>query len=454
MLTLAWVVLGIAVSYQRSFWGDEMTRIDQFRLGLIEGLKQLLLKDPSPFSPGETVLIWIFGKLFSGFVPMEVWGRLSGVLWAAGVVALSVTSGIRYLPWFVFFSVSLIMLGAEMRCYGSLMFAGALSFIVLWRELRGRGWNGLIWFTLVFTHIYGICFVGFACFLKRRWMQAAFAGIYVGALLAQYKMRSTLHFGNASPQFGEIARQSLGALGNPHKVTYLFSPLFCLGFVSLLRSQAKRALLVAVLIVVCVGGPLVATLKSGFPFLPRQVLGGMFVYLATVSLGLNHVCEWLRSRWKQGAIAFLLAVSVIAFGAVRPWVLCLVFSKPPFPNQPIHRYREIAKSIVDRRLSNVLFLRACDSENFTFYVSRFAGTRPESVQSVDLHGNKVSKRCWKNGPCVYILEDMRLCSSGEESVAANTPGGRLLDSTEPRFDLVVHDFEHLRPLGVPALRAW
>lgn len=445
----AWLVMAVYFSYARSLWGDEMVRFEQQQLGFAGGFKALFT-EPSPFSPGETFLIWLSGAVFGKVLPLEVWGRLPSVLWGAGSLLVAVSMNLRPLRWLVFFSVSLVSFSTEMRTYGSLIFSGALAFKILWDQEKplSRGMSAALWLTLVFTHIYGICFVGLACFFKKLWAHWAFAVVFVIGILCCYDIPHRT--GGITQSFGEITRQTLGTLGNPHKATFILAPAALIGALVLVRKQPRVALHVGVLIVASVLGPIAANVRAHFPFLPRQALGGMFAYLALCALGF----ESISAKVKRPALVAL----VMAMGTVIPWTRSILLRQPPFPNQPMHKFKDLAAEIAGTHRKSVLLLDPCNETNFVMYLSKALGERPTAprAKASRFENLEISTVCWESGACLHTLHDMIYCSLGADQFGVGTPVERLIASGTPDFDFIVHSLEDL-PLpasGVETRRSW
>ncbi|MBI3555546.1 MAG: hypothetical protein HY074_04720, partial [Deltaproteobacteria bacterium] len=104
-ICLAWLLLAIYFAWSRSIWGDEMVRLDQQKMGLAGSL-HALFSEPSPFSPGESILIWLSGTVLGPVLPVEIWGRLPSLAWGFGAMwlASSLEEELAYLQWLLFFS--------------------------------------------------------------------------------------------------------------------------------------------------------------------------------------------------------------------------------------------------------------------------------------------------------------------------------------------------------------
>ena len=207
---------------------------------MIKGIQELF-DEPSPFSPGEIILNYVARILFSGWLPEELWARLPGIFWGLGTLfitqRISRDRRLWALPFLLSFSVALIMISVEMRPYASLIFGGAAATLIL-REPGSKdilvSW--VAWMGLIFTHIYGICFVAFASLVRGRWQRALFGFSFVGVILALYG-RHAKPGDNPQIPFFTMVRELLGVLGNPHKVSILFVLFFVVGLIYLWRKR-------------------------------------------------------------------------------------------------------------------------------------------------------------------------------------------------------------------------
>jgi hypothetical protein len=451
-LIFTWTAIALVVAYQRSFWCDELIRLGQYKEGLVGGLRSLF-REPSPFSPGELVLNWVSGTLFGWLLPEEVWARLPGIAWGAGTLALAASLRIPFLGLLACGSVALLMLSAEMRPYGSLIFGGAAGFALLWAKGKpSRGLNWAAWLALAGAHIYGVCFVAFAAMLRRQWGKAVAGAVFVVVVLAQYKL------GLGNPQafsWIDLLKQTLGTLGNPHKATYVLFPLAAAGYAALWRGDRRLALETAAYLVVTVLFPIAATVRSGYFFVPRQVAGGVVPYLACVALGLR-----LALKIAPKPLVQFVWVAVAAV----PWILSVVLKIPPFPNQPIHRLRETAAGLAGAQpgaYTNILMLDPCNQPSLEYYLKRFMDAAPLPSERVTRADHELTRTCWRSdarhprGFCLYSLHDSRFCSVGADEFAPGAKSAALFATDVPeRFDAVVHSFPSLEVKGVRALRTW
>lgn len=68
-----------------------------------------------------------------------------------------------------------------MRPYGSLIFSGAFALTLLTQPTQPKTkWVAL---SLLFVHLYGICFIAWALLRKRRFILSAFGFAYVFLIL-------------------------------------------------------------------------------------------------------------------------------------------------------------------------------------------------------------------------------------------------------------------------------
>lgn len=460
-MIVLWTAVAIFIAAGRSFWCDEMVRWAQYRMGLIGALKDLF-NEPSPFSPGETILIWISGQLFHSTLPEEVWGRLPSIFWAVCSLSIAVSlSELRFLKWMAFFSVSLLSFGVEMRPYSPLLFSGALGLKLLWpteQRALSAPLRVLIWFTLLFTHIYGICFVGLACAIRRYWAGAVFAALYVAAILSRFHIQK-VDVDWYTP-ISEIIRQTLGTLGNPHKAMIFFAPLFTLGVFALLRRNFKEGLKPLLLFSVALFGPIGALIRSHYPFLPRQTLGALFPFLGFSAYGLQTLTSWLEFKGpfgpyrKQCSITFAVLVCTLS-GAV-PWLSSYVLKKPPFVNQPIHKIKEAAHEIRQSNAKAVFSVDPCNESSVILYISRaldMENTPPQVSEEIS-NGLPLSKVCWSERLCLYTIKDSSYCTSSARMYAQGTPVDQLIKTHEPRFEILLHTMEDLPRQDIRSIRLW
>ncbi len=467
VFAFSWFLVALFFAYHRSFWGDEFNRLQDLKLGLIPSL-QKLFTEPSPFTPGEVILNFIFQIFFSEIFSEEIWARLQGIGWGVATVWLAFTCRLCALPLFVFFSVPLMMLSVEMRPYGSLFFSGALAFKIIWdSEIKfSKPTQSLALFSIFFGHLYGVCFVSLALLFCRHWFKAFLGFVFVAIILLRFPVASQ---GSNVYVFSEIFKQTLGALGNPHKATYILFPAFLLGGFFLFKENKTRFLKLGLLLFAAVFIPVLVAVKSGYFFVPRQVIGGSFLYLALCSFGFQKLAEQEKFKLKPFVYALCFVVSVV------PWVLCMVLKIPPFPNQPMHRFQKVAHEIVDGGYKSALFLDACNQTNFEYYVSQIFQKAPTIREEVKIGAARTSvlgkapplakglggapddgvravKACWDEGFCVHLLLDTSLCSIGSDTFLQNPQLSALLKFES--FDVIVHSFHLFPAFQKPAFRTW
>jgi len=446
---LTWAVMTLFVSYHRSFWGDEFVRIGQMQSGFIESVVAIL-REPSPFNPGEIVLDWVSKLSLAGLgVPAEVWGRVPGIAWGAATLYIAfelarANKVFRFVPLFVAFSAPLVSFAAEMRPYASLFYSGALCFQILWqRGLHTKTSRFGAWAVVLFGHIYGICFVLFSLAvsslpqqwrtrLKSEWVKVIVGTAIVLIALLQPKLDLTSQSNAIYPSFWAIARQIGGILTNPHKASYVICPLALLGIIYLARVFPRRALDTLILLGASILGPLLATIASHYFFVPRHVVGGAFSFLALASVGLS----WLTLKFIPDYIAWAIA----AFVSIVPWTMAILLHIPPFPNQPLHRFREVAREIYEKKLKTVAVLDVCNAHILQHYMTKLQGQAPQLSPPVQISGEAAEKSCWPDGTCFYSLKESKYCSIGPD--VYDYEGGTLAGVlSSMKFDAVIHYFE-------------
>lgn len=433
-VVLAWFALHAYFSAHRSMWVDEWARYDQMKLGLLDALKSLF-SEISPFAPGEILLAWLDKQLFSTFLSDDLWMRLHSVYFGALTVWLACRSRLRFLIVPIVFSVALTAFATQFRPYSQLIFGGALAFyLIIKREKLDRIDQGLTWFGLTFGHIYGICFVGMASVFRRDWFKAVFAVLYVSAILAVHHHFKTPHVGVLNfPPLIETVKQSLGALGNPHKAAYFFSIFVVIGLATLFKRDRPLALKLSALLAASVLGPILATYAANYYFMPRQVVGGSFIFMGLAAIGLSQARHRFLSKSRVMAVIWVS----VAICSIGPW-LAYVRGVPPFIDQPMHKFKALAANLIKEGYRNVLWMDSGTAGSARIYFTKAMNAEPaESI--MDQFGFSLLRLCWSEKSfCVYILRDSD--SVWDKDKLLRSPDfQRLLASGQPtRFDALVH----------------
>lgn len=452
-------LIGIVFAYQRSFWTDEMVRLQQSQIGLWLGLKSLFA-EPSPFAPGEIVLNWITKMIFGWWLPDEIWARLPGIAWAVGSLWMSFRIAEKRefaaLPYFVFFSVSLLTVSVQMRPYGSLIFAGAMATdLILEGETPARDTfrDRLCWFAIFFTHLYGICLIGLACLLTQRIARGVAALIYTALIL----MICTIQVAQPGPMPGVFKLLLIipFAVGNPHHASFILAPLSAIGILGWLAKPTERArtLKLLVILVLATVSPVLIDVSYRYFFAPRQVVGGIVPFLAFCALGVHLLLEKLPSQPVRRAALALIALSTL----ILPWTISILMKEPPVTDQPMHRFREIAQNFVQTGAQSIVLLDPCNLGAFAHYLDRAKGFGSSTRVDDEVEGIAIHRICWKDGPCLSAPSNLKYCwiKPGE---IANDPVVRLLSSPSLKADRIVYEVSEFPNIPEAAntqlVRAW
>lgn len=447
-----WIVGAVYFAAQRSFWGDELIRLYQAKLGLKDAL-QSLFSEASPFAPGEVVLNFISRKLFSYFLPDEVWARLPGVFWMAlgFVVITRLKESQLYksvLAILFFFSVAVWSLGIEMRPYSALIFSGVFSYFIL--EAKKQDLQKYFFASLLivaFSHLYGICFLGFAFFLRKRWIEFIFAAFLV-ILVLSFSYKQGAWQNQSQFLFVDIARQTLGVLGNPSKGTYVLLPFFVYGLYSKFCTNRQSFRLHLALLAVTLIAPIVATFASGYYFVPRQCSAAVFPFLATSGLGVLGFLQHFRVRTIQ---RFVLAV-LILFSSVLPWSFAVIGNRSPFPDQPRHVFARLVRE--DSQAAKAIFIAdPCSAFSFLHY-AELAWGKPTDTASRIEKGIKIQKNCFSNGKCVSFVLNSDYCSDSTAKFSKGGEAFQLLSGCPSKLDLLVYSSQFFPVSTCKTVRSW
>jgi hypothetical protein len=452
VVLFAWLALHMYLSDQRGFWVDEWFRYRQMNMGFFTALKDLF-SEISPFAPGELVLAYLNKALFSHFFSEELWMRLHSVYFGVLTLWVALRSKERFLAPLVFFSVALTALSTQFRPYSALIFGGALSFyLIRKKEPLDAVDQFFCWFNLFFGHIYGICFASFAFFFRRDFVKVAVSVAYLAVVMAiHYSMRTPFHFVRDIPPAIDVVKQTLGTIGNPQKAAYFFLIFCVMGLAHLFKKNRKQSYLLGTLLFLSTVGPVIATYLGKYYFLPRQVAGGTFIFLGLTAIGLQVSCEYLKKRLSQLASHALTATAVAVI--LASWMAFLM-GTPPFIDQPLHRFEQIATAAKERRYKNVLWLDSGTMNSAQFYFrSVYSDPTAEGSEQL-LGGLKTQKLCVAKTTCVYIMTENAFV--WDSLKMAQTPEvKRLIEGKVVPFDIIVHSFYKF-PLetSTPTLRIW
>ncbi|MBI3542039.1 MAG: hypothetical protein HY075_02010 [Deltaproteobacteria bacterium] len=434
-----WGIVNVWIAHGRSAWMDELARYEEVATPVKAGLKTLL-EEASPFVPGELLLGYVARGLFSRVATEEVWGRLPSLLFGGLTLWLALRMRKPVVAAVVFFSAAVTAYSTEFRPYSALLFAGALSFFLLWERKRKltRFESALTWFTIFFTHLYGICFVGMACFFRRDWAKAAAAALYVVAFLGVYM---SYHHGGVGdwtvpaqfPGWGGTIKQTLGNLANPHKASYLIAPLFAVGAWRLWAAGERERLgWLALLLAVTIGAPMLAVVVGRYVFYPRQIVGAVFPFLFVAALGL----EWLAARARLPKLALPAGTAVMAV----TWFLTSVLHVPPFVNVAFHTYNRTLQHAVAAGSRNIFIFDIAGT--FKFYLPRRLG-REKSSEMLKAYGMTLLKQCWENGACTYSLQDSKFMWGGEDALVTSKDFDAFLRDRAFAIDRIIYGMPRL-----------
>jgi hypothetical protein len=448
----AWFVVHAFLSNQRGFWVDEWFRHAQMQMGLLRALKDLF-SEISPFGPGEILLGYTNKFLFSSFVSEELWMRLHSVTFGLLTFWLSVRSKEKYFVFLSFFSVALTAMATQFRPYSALVYGGALAFyLIRKREPLDKADRVLFWFNLFMGHIYGICFAGFALFFRREYLIVAVSVVYVIAIIClNYSMRPPFDYVRDMPPALEVIKQSIGTLGNPQKFGYFFLVFCALGLWDSIRRNPRQGLQLAALLMLTTAGPVMATYFGRYYFLPRQVVGGSLVFLGLAAMGLRLASDTLKTKSKSASQILVLSAAVAISGS---W-LAFVLGKPPFIDQPLHRFKQIARESKAKGYKNVFWVDSGTSGSAFFYFKSVYSDAVAQPFSKELGGLRLNVLCVSNNAvCVYAPTDAAFVWDAPRLVQeANVRS--LIDGTAFPFDLVVHGLHRFPyPSPTPLLRTW
>ncbi|MGE4233394.1 MAG: hypothetical protein AB7F43_08710 [Bacteriovoracia bacterium] len=440
----------------------------------------MLFKEPSPFAPGEILLQWTCSKLFY-FLPPEVWGRLPGILWALLTIKLSYDLAqierfsrkpLRFLPVLVGTSVLFMNLAVEMRPYASLFFGGAVFFTLVFEPrilLTNRKNYSLVWFSLLFGHVYGVCFVTLGCLIRKRLLGFVIGSCFVAWILSHYQTSYShtslaLTISTAFILLRNHIREIAAALTNNYSFSIILAPLGVLGFFFLVFGKSpslprkkifSHTLFLFVLYFsTTVLLPIIATAKAQYFFVPRQIVGGTFGFLVLVSFGVDFLFTKLHGKKSKTAHFGDLLFKMLLF---TPLLCAYAFKiDRTFPNQPHHRFKEIAQLVKDN--NKILLTDSCNEGPMVYYLSvahknqsiNLQNSSATSRKQFDKFGLRIVEHCWYK-KCLWVVHEQTYCSASGEQISSDQRFKNLI--LHEKFDWVVYG---TKTLSVPynSVRTW
>ena len=188
-------------------------------------------------------------------------------------------------------------------------------------------------------------------------------------------------------------------------------------------------------------------------FAPRQVVGGIFPFLAFCSIGVHFLIRKFPNIRARQFVLIAIALSTL----ILPWTLSVLLKKPPVTDQPMHRFREIAQDFVQTNARSIVLLDPCNLGTLAHYLDRAKGLGSVSRVDDEVEGISIHRICWKDGLCLSAPVDLKYCWMKEEAFV-HDPIVRLLASPSLNADRVVYEFEQLPNIpegaNIQAVRAW
>jgi len=438
-------------------WQDEIARYDQMRMPVWDAFKSLF-SEPSPFAPGELVLGFISKFLFGSWTSFEFWGRLPVVLWGSATLALAVRQRDPLLVGLLIFSTSLTSFTTQFRPYGALIFGGALAFRMVAIQTPLARWERfLVWFSILFGHLYGICFVGLACFLKRRWWPTVTAALYVVGLLIIYR---SVHDGSIvvwkdthtwNFDFREAAQHTLRAVFNPYRTAFLLLPIAAIGFISTWRRNKTCGLHATIILLVMSIGPVIANYLGKYYFTPRQIVSLIFPALVFSSLGIKNLIHFSR-RFKFHKIIKVAISSLVILVMLRAWTLFVINGRPPFADQPLHRHKHIAERLLKEN-SDLVVLVDPGGTGYHYFIRALG---PPSIDRIVRLGEfEFRSRVWTHGFELFHFDQSDFAWRDLGELAHSEVFRDYLKAHQSRIDGLIYNSEkfHLET-SIPSFRAW
>lgn len=467
-LIFLWTVGHLYLSGHRSMWQDELTRYGQMQMPLLAALKSLF-QEPSPFTPGEIILGFLSKGLFGSFSEFEFWGRVPSVLWGTATLLLAYRMQRFILFLLLFFSVSLTSFCTQFRPYAALIFDGALAVYILDATVR-YSWKEKLIFALsvVFGHLYGIVFIGFAFFLRRKFLATLLCVLYLALVTACFYIahQNSLIVWTVKPNTIDF-RSYLGWLsktfGSPYgelKLVLFVLPI--IGFLFSCTKNLSRTLQHGLLFFVTLALPFLANLIGNYAFVPRQVVGALFSFYYFVDLGISCAVEPAPAR-PTPQTYFRKAIH---YGRPVLWALILLFwagawkgyvfeGKPPFAEQPLHKYFDVAKQTLLEKDRNVLLI---DPGGMGYhYFLRTYGEKIE-VHKEQHAGHEWVVRCWpEKNFCLYHFDESEYAWKDLNEIAELKEFRDFALGQNPSFQRIIYnsfEFRFPRDTAVKLNRAW
>lgn len=449
-----WLLFSIWLALNRSLWWDEVFRLGQSQMSLIEGIKSLW-NEPSPFAPGE-ILLNYFSRVLLLFLPLELWTRIPGIIF--GLLTLKLTFIIyelnnhaKYLPFFVLMSVALAMLSIQMRPYGSLIFCGAMSTAILIDD-KERISNFFILFSLLFGHIYGICYICFALIMKRKYFFCLLGIIIVGITLVMTNINPIKDVIEYPSWFSAIST-ILFVVGNPNKASYFYLFFFILSIYFNIRS--KKYFNIILLLFISTLGPLFVIISSGYLFAARQFAGGVVPFLFLSSVGLNQFI--IRLNLKNKSLHLIFLFFVLSGTSLYPWINVFVLGhQRPLIDQPIHLFKKISKYIVQNKDKQIFLTNPCQIDSIIFYLNLFRPFKAKRVFTTNVDGFVMDS--------IY-LDDTRIDTPHSPLFCKSNFGDQnnrvvlnelvhFFKSKSSNYSLVLYDQIEFEDIGIKKMRTW
>ena len=446
-LVAAWTILHLYLSWNRSIWQDELMRWQQMNMGFREALHSLLL-EPSPFTPGELVLGFLCKLLFGPWTPFEFWGRLPSVLWGTGTLLCALSLGSPLLAVLLSLSVAMTTMDTQFRPYASLIFGGALAFRLVWdRRPLTRGQSAFVWFSLIFTHLYGVCFIGAASALRREWARAIASLLLIVLLYWAFKsvhQGQVVQWGPTAWTFDarEFTQHTLRMLGNPYTISFLLLPLALWGMVAAFRQNRRGAMAGIALLLSAVFGPLLADILGSYGYIPRQAVGAVFPYLFFVAFGAMNLPRKVRKP----------AAALLVLLMFRSWFLYTVEGRAPIIEQPLHRHKKLVAMTKEQGLKNVAVL---DPGGMCFFYFEQLYGPGFTRDYLKIGGHSFEKICWEQGPCMYLFNEPAFAWKDLNELGYDSAVMAFLNGSSPRFEAVFATTADFKPqLTAPLYRTW
>jgi hypothetical protein len=278
-----------------------------------------------------------------------------------------------------------------------------------------------------------------ACFFRRDWLKVIAATLYVAFIVGlNHFMKLPGDHGTHIPGFPQIVYEIMGTLGNPKKGWVLLLLFFLLGFPLLKRKLRVQTLL---LLSAAILGPLLSIHFGKYFFLPRQIVGGAFAFLAVAAVGAQKCVN-----------RFKLFLIPVAASLIVPWIFFLM-GKGPFVDQPMHKYRQIAHQVKQHGYRNVLWLDPGIITSVHFYFDQEFSANAKTDRNEIQQGLAVNRICYNDGSvCVTIPTSDDFVWNKKSAVES----GEFLNFLgQGKFDFVVQSGHGMESsVNVPVVNTW